>query len=416
MQAKSYLGEKRGAVRHFYATVIRGEVSDANIQGYLRAASQIEEVWQQIDEKLTQLIAQGMAPWDAYAQLRYPLAFIRAARTYQVFVKELLVADAAFEPATAGYIPPITYDQANALCSQLQPALQYTMTALNDPAYVPDTPFPLTLGPRIENEGRPCPVTHLQGIIAATEEVREWTAGLLAGYQNVVQKATHPVPAEVSAHLVALQRLLGQADSQLRFGTDYAGQVTQGEATPEMHMQAENYLWEALQSFFLLNQAVAMPELLRSGQPGSRETYPRTSPGNYRDLHIRPDDLWRLAAPSARSELQATRFGNQEMEKMWQRMGGILPAALQQYLDEVGAAIARGDAYMIAAMANCPYEPIYRTRRPLTIVDTPISADNEFHWDFHRGYIASTQRFERTGDWQECKEHEQPSHRSRGNC
>ena len=42
MQAKSILGEKRGAVRHFYATVIRGEVSDANVQGYLRAASQIE--------------------------------------------------------------------------------------------------------------------------------------------------------------------------------------------------------------------------------------------------------------------------------------------------------------------------------------------------------------------------------------
>ena len=416
MQAKSYLGEKRGAVRHFYATVMRGEVSDANIQGYLRAASQIEEVWQQIDEKLAQLIAQGMAPWDAYVQLRYALAFIRAARTYQVFVKELLVADAAFEPATAGYLPHITYDQADALCSQLQPALRYTMTALNDPAYVPDTPFPLILGPRIENEGQPCPVTHLQGIIAATEEVREWTAGLLARYQNVVQKATVPVPAEVSTHIAALQRLLGQADSQLRFGTDYAGQVTQGEATPEIHMHAENYLWEALQSFFLLNQAVAMPELLHPGQLSSRETFQSTSPRGYRDLRIRPDDLWRMAAPSARSELQGTSFGNQEVEKMWQRMGGILPAALQQYLDEVGAAIARGDAYMIAAMANCPYEPIYRARRPLTIVDTSIPANYEFHWDFHRGHIESTQRFGRTGDWQEGGEHEQPSHHSRRNC
>ncbi len=27
MQAKSFLGEKRGAIRHFYATVVRGEVS-----------------------------------------------------------------------------------------------------------------------------------------------------------------------------------------------------------------------------------------------------------------------------------------------------------------------------------------------------------------------------------------------------
>ncbi len=36
MQAKSFLSEKRGAVRHFHATVIRGEVSDSSVQGYLR--------------------------------------------------------------------------------------------------------------------------------------------------------------------------------------------------------------------------------------------------------------------------------------------------------------------------------------------------------------------------------------------
>jgi hypothetical protein len=52
MQAKSFLGEMREAVFHFYATSIRGEVSDANIQGYLRAAGQIEDVCQQVDDKL----------------------------------------------------------------------------------------------------------------------------------------------------------------------------------------------------------------------------------------------------------------------------------------------------------------------------------------------------------------------------
>ncbi len=76
MQAKSFLGEMREAARHFYMTGIRDEVSDATIQGYLRAASQIEDIWQQIDEQLATLISQGVAPWEAYAQLRYPLAFI----------------------------------------------------------------------------------------------------------------------------------------------------------------------------------------------------------------------------------------------------------------------------------------------------------------------------------------------------
>src|SRR2546425_10214837 len=115
MQAKSFLGEMRESARHFYATTVRGEVSDANIQGYLRAASQIEEVWQQIDDQLATLISQGVVPWEAYAQRRYPLAFIRAARTYQVFVRELLAADAAFDPETTGYLPRVTYAQANEL-------------------------------------------------------------------------------------------------------------------------------------------------------------------------------------------------------------------------------------------------------------------------------------------------------------
>src|SRR2546422_10717015 len=113
MPAKSFLDEMREGVRHFYATVIRSEVSDANIVGYLRAASQIAEVWQQIDEKIAALTAQGMTLWEAYTQLHYPLAFIRTARTYQVFVKELLAADAAYDPGTAGYVPQVTYDQAN---------------------------------------------------------------------------------------------------------------------------------------------------------------------------------------------------------------------------------------------------------------------------------------------------------------
>jgi hypothetical protein len=392
--------------------VIRGEISDSSVQGYLRAASQIEEIWQQIDERLAALISQGTAPWEAYAQLRYPLAYIRAARTYQVFVKELLAADAAFDPRTAGYLPPITYDQANALCSQIQPALQYTVAALNDPAYVPGIPTPLVLGPRIENEGRPCPVTHLQGIIAATREVREWATGLLAQYEHSIHQMSTSIPTDITTHLTALRGLLAQADSQWRFGTDFTGQVTQGQATPEMHMQAENYLWDALQNYFLLNQAVAMPELLRAAQSRRPVSGPGTASREYRDRRISPEDLWRYSAPSARSELYGTEFGSREMGEMWRRMGGILSAGAQQYLDEVDDALARNDVYVIAVMANCPYEPIYRTRRPLSIGGTLVPTDFEFHWNFHTDQVEDTHRFGRTGSWQEHMKEDRGSRRS----
>lgn len=404
MQAKSFLGDMREAVRHFYATSVRGEVSDANVRGYLRAATQIEDAWQQIDEKLAALTAQRVAPWEAYAQLRYPFAFIRAARAYQVFVKELLAADAASDPETAGYLPQVTYDQANALCHQIQPCLHHAIAALNDAAYMPDLTLPLVLGPRIEAEGKPCPVAHLQGMIAAAREVREWAAGLIAQYENAVNQASGPVPAEISTHLTALKGRLAQADSQLRFGTDLVGQISQGEATSELHEQAENSLWDGLQTFFLLNQAVAMPELLRASQAHTTATDAGKPHKIYRDQRIRPDDLWRVAAPSARSEIRGTEFGTDEMNEMCEKMGGILSAGAQQYLDEVDAAVARGDASIVAAMANCPFEPLYKARRALDIAGAHVPAGHEFHWNFHRGHLESSPRFGRVSDWQECQE------------
>lgn len=404
MQAKSFLGEMREHVRHFYATTMHGEVSDANIRGYLRAASQIEDIWQQIDDRLATLISQGAAPWEAYKQLRYPLAFIRAARACQVFVKELLAADAAADPQTEGYLPRVTYDQADALCHQIQPGLEHAVAALNDPNYVPDVVLPLELGPRVEAEGVPCPIAHLQGMVAAAREIRDWAAGLIAQYELSVKHVDGPISAEVTSHITSLQSRLAQADSQLRFGVDLVGQISQGEATPQLHEEAENSLWAAMQGFFLLNQAVAMAELLQTNRNRGSARRVGVAPRAYRDRRIRPEDLWRVAAPSARSEIRGTKFGRDEMQEMCGKMGGILSAAAQQYLDEVDAAVARGDAYIIAAMSNCPFEPLYRARRPLNLASAQIPANYEFHWNFHRGHIESAQRFGRVNDWQECEE------------
>lgn len=424
-QAKSFIGEVEEAARHFYATAMRGEVSDANVQGYLRAASQITDVWQQIDDRIAELISQGEAPWATYEKLGYALAFIRAARSYQVFVQQLLAADAAADPATAGFLPRVTYDQANALAHQIQPNLQRAVAALTDAAFQPDVALPLTLGPHIEAEGH-CPVAHLQGMIAAAREVREWAAGLLAEYTTAVSATSAPVgstnsgstptpqqtphtstpaarPATITSHIAALNSLLAQADTQLRFGTDLVGQVTQGQATPELHEQAEGALWEALQAYFTLNQSVALPNLpLAAAAQGAAAT-PRQA-RRYQDRRVRPSDLWEIAAPSARSSLRSTEFGRDEMQEMCEKMGGVLSASAQQFADEVRDAVGQGEVTPVGAMANCPFDPLYRARAPLTLAGAHVPAGYEFHWDYHRGHLESAPRFGRSNDWQECDE------------
>ena len=134
------------------------------------------------------------------------------------------------------------------------------------------------LGPRVEAEGAPCPAAHLQGMVAAAREIREWAAGLIAQYELAVKHVDGPVPAGVSAHITALQSRLAQADSQLRFGVDLVGQISQGEATPQLHGEAENSLWEAMQNFFLINQAVAMPEALQASRTRTPGAGARVSP------------------------------------------------------------------------------------------------------------------------------------------
>jgi len=125
--------------QRFVASGLHGEVSDATIQGYLRSASQLEDIWQQIDDSVDAFIAQGIAPWDAYARMGYALAYVRACRTNVVFVQELLKADAAAEPASAGYLPKITYDQALALCEHIEPYLEEAIKASTNSRYVPTT-------------------------------------------------------------------------------------------------------------------------------------------------------------------------------------------------------------------------------------------------------------------------------------
>ena len=246
----------------FVASGIHGEVSDATIQGYLRSASQLEEIWQQIDDNVDNLMLQGMTPWDAYAKMGYALAFVRACRTNVVFVQELLKADAAADPASAGYLPRVTYDQALALSEHIEPYLEEAIKASTNPRYVSTTYFlPLQLGPRIKYANQRLPLPHLQGMIGAAQETREWAAGLLAKYELALGTAKTPPPQSVVTHLEEMKSELGLGDFHLRTGIDMVGQISRGQTTNELAEKSEDFLWEAMESFFKVSQLVAFSEM-----------------------------------------------------------------------------------------------------------------------------------------------------------
>jgi len=406
---------------------MRGEVSDANVRGYLRMTSQIEDIWNQVEQKVATLITQGATPWDAYAQVAYALAFVRAARTQTVFVHELLAADAAADPSTAGFLPHVTYEQAEVLCTQIQPNLERAVMALNDPNYDPDVMLPMQLGPRIESEGAPCPVAHLQGMIAAAHETRDWAAGLIAQYENALSGVKAPVLANITAHIEQLKGKLALADVQLRAGTDLVGQISQGEATSELHEKAEDSLWKAMQGFFLISQTVANPTFLTPKQQLRTRMTPRQQ---YHDMHVSVENLWELlATDSARADMRDQQRPEgyrpvldrditgeptpgepvnlaAEMVELHGKMRGVLSAETLQFLDEIQAAVERGDAMRVLSWGECPFDPVYRTKSSLVLVGTRVPAGFEVHWDIHkntyRGAVQYAKRFGRSSSWSEC--------------
>ena len=412
--------------RRIFEAKVQGRVSDATIRGYLRAGSQIENIWIQIDARIDELVSKGVPPWEAYPQLRYALAFVRAGRLYVVFVRELLKAEEVAHPADADYLSRVVFDQADALCKQIEPSLNNALAALNDPMYIPNIAVPFALGPRIEYD--PCPLSHLQGLINSAREMQRWAAGLFAKYENTMTAASN-VPTFVTEDMNTLRGMLAQADFQLNFGTDLVGQVTPHDTTFELRKQAEDALWNAMQGYFFINQVVADPALLQSKQPlpnvptlttpGMAATTPgmASSPQQYLDRRVSVDDLWNLLASiSARSDYyQQQALGVNpyrdsapseivdlalEMEELHNKLHGVLPATAFQFLDEIKAAAARGDVEVITSWAECPYDPIYRANTDLVLVGERVPRGYEFHYNVHEhnyhGGIQMAPRFSRS--------------------
>ena len=66
------------------------EASSASLQGYVHQGTQLEQIWQQAEEKVTELTLQGLTPWEAYSTMGLALAFVRACRLNVVLVQKLL--------------------------------------------------------------------------------------------------------------------------------------------------------------------------------------------------------------------------------------------------------------------------------------------------------------------------------------
>ena len=276
---------------------LHNEVSSEAIRGYLRQGTQIEQVWQQVDEKVTELTLQGMPPWDAYSQMSYPLAFVRACRLNIVLVQKLLEGA---DPTNSGYIPRPTYDQAQALGELFEPFLEEAIRLL-DPRYISQYRIPFQLR-RVQYEGR-YSATHLLGVMAAGRETREWAAGLLAQYDVAIAAPKLPIPQPITAHLAAMKNQLALGDFHLESAANLLGGISDGKQIADAtSAQADDLLWEAMESFYRVSQLLAYPGAAAHPAPVHPAPAPATAAPDPQRPSINPPEA---LSPSQRAQIAA---------------------------------------------------------------------------------------------------------------
>lgn len=176
-----------------------------------------------------------LAGWVAYA--------------LQVLGDEMLDADAAWDPATAHFVPPVTAQQVTEFYEPIRAWIGRAKAARVSPSFRIDVPLPEVLPIWVEVE--PCPAAHLLALRQAVTRLREATEALLPGFDP---------PPEMSH----ARDIVAQGIAEAGAAADYANGLwgaTSGSAPAAAHEAIETNLKHAAECYFYLGQVIAMPYL-----------------------------------------------------------------------------------------------------------------------------------------------------------
>jgi hypothetical protein len=374
---------------------LKGQTSQAELDHYRRATASIEDLEVAVKTQiLDRPLPAGGGPWQRPRHHHHALLFTSIARDFATIAASLLESDAAQDPATAGYVPLVTFEQVKSLYQQLPDLTRRAWEALANPRYVSDLPLPIALGPRAEARGK-CPLVHLRGMYAAAAALDAIDKARIEAYLGLVKSSGVVPPDEVKHALGQLTQLWAGAQADFAFTRQQLALVSDGNVPVATHEEAEDRLWDSLVDHVLVGQFVAMPELVADAGP---------FPAGRR---VAESDRWFLTDPKAASELQGTQFGEQEMRYFWREKRWRTTPREERYLTECARLLERGAIAVASRWSTCPFSPAYISRDTVTVLGVPIAAGHEFYLvmdDDEDKLIIGTPLFRRASGYQE--EHE----------
>jgi hypothetical protein len=363
---------------------MQGEVSAETLEAYRRASLPVFELMDRVEARRLACATDGLNPWTIPPATRAEFLCAWNAFVLQTLGNDILEADYAEYPTTAGFVPPVTADQVMAYFSQVEGWLDRAHQAQANPDYQLDVDVPAELPPWSEVE--PSPESHLRGLLQAMRAVGEHAAAAMS-----ILPETAPDGPEQQKQLNRIRQLYASAQSKAR----YAAELHGADPPPTVRERVEPYAHEAIQMFYELGQLIADPSLVGGGAKAAlppaekREERPpegakkKGAQGRGKELVLprQPGfDDWCLTDPTARDALKKDRKAVKAIRQMWGMDPD--PARTLAIQAEIDAAFERGDAIeddvRIGHWFRCPWGPVYVAQKPVTLGGVRLKSLQQF--------------------------------------
>jgi hypothetical protein len=349
-----------------------GGERDASVLEVIRQAGRAAyDERMQADRARAELTAAGVSPWDAPVAVGSQLLAAWNAYVLQSLGESLLDADYAAAPSTVGFVPAVTFSQAESWLSAVEDWVSLARQARSNPDFDLAAEYALPADLTDWPDVHPCPAEHLQALLSVAPTLREDVDVMLFALDKA------GVPA---ARRVAFNRLK-QLATEAAAAADYA-MALQTRRNHGLHSLAEDKLRLALELWYQAGQLASMPRLLI----GARLPEPpavRPAPPPVEDLPGgQTFDPWCLTDPATVDRWRSDPKARRAIREMW--AGDPDPAATLELKLEIDRALDNDSIYRIRVRGDgtcyyeCPWPSLFEARRTVRIGGRRLQSKQQF--------------------------------------
>src|SRR5689334_5941438 len=223
---------------------------DATVLEVMRRAGRVAyDERMEADRIRAELTASGVSPWDAPVNVGGQLLATWNAYVLETLGESLLDADYGADPGTVGFVPAVTYSQAEAWLSAVEGGVSLARQAGSNPDFDLAAEIPLPAELPQWPEADPCPAEHLLALLTVVPPLKQDVDVALFALDRA------GVPAARRHAFNRLKQLAAEAAS----AAEYAEALCTRRQHPGLHALAEEKLRLALELWFQAGQLAAMP-------------------------------------------------------------------------------------------------------------------------------------------------------------